>query len=738
MTPRPLHPFVATALLVALAGCTPRAALRPEPPPPPPPVSEVRIMVPEDAGTAPGPDTLTAGQRQIEMGTGRFINEEAARRLADGDGPAGEVTFNFEGESLHAVVKAILGDFLQQNYVIAPGVQGSVTFATARPLRGDQALSVLEMLLRWNNATLVWEDGRYTVLPVQQAIPGNLTPRLGPAGNARGFEVRAVPLRYISATEMEKLLKPYARPEAVISVDNARNMIVLAGTRSELENYLQTVAVFDVDWLKGMSVGIFPLQQAEVGKVVPQLESVFGPGADTPMAGMFRFLPLEGINAVLVITSQPAYLARAEEWLERLDLGGGEAGVRLYVYDVKNVKAADLAATLSDVFGTGGGGVTRPQADVIAPGLESVEIRSLGRGGRPTPPEQPPDSAKAAQAGRRAAGQGSADAPSTDAGPVVDAAGGIVLGATEEVRVSAVEESNALLVRSTAAQWESIRRVIERLDTIPLQVQIEAQILQVNLNDSLQYGVQWFFENAVPGSLIDLTRNRNGWTDFSGTINGGLEWTFIGPNMAAVISALDSVSDVKVLSAPSLVVLNNKSASINVGTQIPVVSSFLNPIGTDPGTGTGNFGTSYVQFRETGITLDVTPRVNPGGLVFMEIQQTDSTPGAPGSEVGGNLPVDQRTITTEVAVQSGQTVLLGGLIKQTNRSGKGGVPFLSRIPVLGGLFGSQNQSSERQELLVVIKPTVIRNSSEARRITEEYRDRFRGLAPLRVIDETSR
>src|SRR5690606_23873697 len=226
---------------------------------------------------------------------------------------------------------------------------------------------------------LVWEDGRYTILPVDQALPGNLIPGVGKP-NRLGYQVRAVPLNYISATEMEKLLKPYARPNSVISTDNARSMIVLAGTPAELNNYLQTIQIFDVDWLEGMSVGIFPMQQIEASKVVGELEKVFGVSSDTPMAGLFRFMPLEGINAVLVITPQPKYLRTAEEWLNKLDQGSSGGGQRLHVYDVKNVKAADLADTLSDVFGSGGGSSRSSSSgdNVVAPGFQPATLRSSG------------------------------------------------------------------------------------------------------------------------------------------------------------------------------------------------------------------------------------------------------------------------------------------------------------------------------------------------------------------------
>lgn len=678
------------------------------------------------------------------IGSGTFINNTAAGRAPPGPGATGEVTFNFEGESLHAVIKAILGDFLQQNYVIAPGVQGNVTFSTAKPLRGDQALSILEMLLRWNNATLVWQDGRYTILPVAQALPGNLAPRTGSPQNARGYEVRAVPLQYISALEMEKLLKPYAKPEGVINVDPARNMIVLAGTRAELENYLQTIQVFDVDWLAGMSVGVFTLQQAEAAKAVTDLEKVFGDGSNTPLAGMFRFMPLEGLNAVMVITPQPKYLATIEEWLERLDLGGGEAGKRLYVYDVKNVKAVDLAATLADVFGGGSGGAggarnAPPSGDRLMPGLEPVEIRTVGSSGNVSPSPGTEPEPKAAEGNNdyrnNNAPRDGGPPGAAPSGPTVDASGGIALGASDEVRISASEENNALLVMATSGQWESIRRVIERLDTIPLQVHIEAQIVRVTLNDNLEYGVQWFFENGITGNNVpprSAALGRNGWGDHSGSVGlGGVAWSFIGPDAAAVITALDDISDATVLSAPSLMVLNNKTANINVGKQIPVASSFYGGGGindpNNPNTGTN----SYVQFRQTGITLNVTPRVNPGGLVFMEVEQEASEPGA-GPAIGGNTSVDNRSITTEVAVQSGQTLILGGLIQQFEKTSKSGLPGLSRIPLIGGLFGVSGREHNREELLVLITPRVVSNGEEARQMTEDYVRRFRGIEPLRV------
>lgn len=700
-------------------------------------------MVGEQPDAVDDADAEKADEEQpdVQLGSGAFINQAAAARGPANAGPEGDVTFNFEGEALHAVIKAILGDFLQENYVVAPGVQGTVTFSTAKPLRGDQALSVLEMLLRWNNATLVWQDGRYTILPVAQALPGNLTPRTGSAAAARGYEVRAVPLQYIGALEMEKLLKPYAKPEAVISVDPARNMIVLAGTAAELANYQHTVDVFDVDWLAGMSIGTYTLQQAEAAKVITELEKIFGEGSNTPVAGMFRFIPLEGVNSIIVITPQPKYLRQAEEWIERIDAGGNEAGARLYVYEVKNVKAIDLAATLGEIFGGQARQSTSGQSGSVAPGLEPVSVSTLGRGQQPSMGAQF-QSSESNQSTGAAVSFGGGDSSSDDgvakrdSGPVVDAAGGIALGAEKDIRVSAVEDSNSLLIKATSSQWESIRRVIERLDQIPLQVMIEAQIVSVLLNDSLSYGVNWFFENGITDvATRTLATGRGIWGDTAGSVlgSGATSWNFVGPSATAALTLLDTVTETKVLSAPSLMVLNNKSAMINVGDQIPVSSVSIGLPGV--GTTTGSTATSsYTQYLQTGITLSVTPRVNPGGLVYMEIEQEDSTPGTP-AEGSTNAPISTRNITSEIAVQSGQTIILGGLIKESNKNGSGGVPFLSRIPVLGGLFGSQSRSTDRTELLVMITPRVIASPVDAKQITEDYIQQFRALEPLRTHHE---
>ncbi|HMB40231.1 MAG TPA: type II secretion system secretin GspD [Wenzhouxiangellaceae bacterium] len=660
------------------------------------------------------PDSAFTGNEKFP-GSGVFINREAAAREPRPVDGEGEITLNFEGQGIQEIIHAILGDILQENYVIAPGISGEVTFSTARPVARDQVLPILEMLLRWNGATLVWRDDRFHVLPVSDAVRGNLTPRLANGELQRGYQVVAVPLEYISAEQMQLLLEPYAREDAVLNADSARSMLVLAGTRAELRNYMQIVETFDVDWLRGMSVGMFQIQRVEVADVVAELENLVG-GEESPLAGMFRIMPLERLNSVMVITPNEHYLGEIENWIERLDRSSPEAGSRLYVYRVKNLDAEVLAGYLANVFGGEGGGgrsTARQDRGSLAPGLETAQASSVSEFQNETSP-----AARARDAGSGGGGGG----------------GSVTLG-DGDVRITAVLETNSLLIQSSPSEYDAILNAIERLDEEPLQVLIEAQILVVDLTDSLQYGVSWFLANSQPGEdgfpglpegdFVDSSAANNfqfgaGPNNFLGAIADSVGSDFV----SATIRALESVSNVRTISAPSLMVRNNSDARINVGRQVPIQSqSFV------PGTGTGSTIGS-TQFLNTGVILSVTPRVNPGGLVYMTVSQEVSSPGERNQQ--GNPEINTRTIETDVAVQSGQTIVLGGLIEETTDETRNGVPFLQRIPGLGALFRSTSNSLTRSETLVLITPTVVESTAKLERVSKEFSRKFRGLDPLRT------
>jgi len=775
-----LHPriLIATVVLVLLAGCSATGGThgdaldvelssRPvtKPLPPKSPASDEQpINIKRDDKTHV-PTTA-----KVEAGNGQLINQAAARApLRKGEVGEGQITFSFENTPIQAVVQNVLGSLLQENYTISPNVTGNVTFSTARPISAAQALPILEMLLGWTNNTLVRKEGRYEVVPIKDAIPGNLTPRIAPPNLAQGYEVRVYPLRYISATEMQKLLKSYAKAEAIVSADNQRSMIVMAGTAAELENYARTIDVFDVDWLKGMSVGVYPLRNMDVTKVMPELEKLFGATGDSPLAGMFRFVPMETTNSVIVITSQRDYLTTAEQWLYRLDMGVGENGTQLYVYDVKNAKATELSDHLNAIFTGRSGGSGGSSSGNVAPGLKPVTIGALGGsggaggvGGTMSATRFNPTNSSNNYQGQTRSPTGSTTATGAAGGGNVSTTGagaGAGAGGAKEsdIRITPIEENNQLLVMATPGEWDSILAAIRRLDIPQLQVQLEVKILEITLTGNLQFGLQWYLSGLInnnsgnnypssgyeygpgyQGNPADRHRGSLGGTGNTGpTNNGGFFYSFLNKDFQVAINALQTDGQARTLSAPSLVVMNNQEAQINVGTQIPVVQTYYNGLssnttvtGANGAVGSSAYGgtTGSVQYLNTGVVLDVRPRVNPGGLVYLEVQQEVSNPEA--APAGTNPPIDQRQLSTQVAVQSGHTVLLGGLIRDISTISNTGLPWISNIPILGRLFGNTTQATNRTELIVLITPQVINNADDAERVTAEYQSRFRALAPM--------
>ncbi|SKC04601.1 type II secretion system secretin GspD [Luteibacter sp. 22Crub2.1] len=745
----------ATALVVALAGCQSL----------PQPRDDGSLQREALAGTelpaprpriAPStnPATPAVAQPQISTGTGEFVKPVGLARpkpVAEG---AGTVTFNFENQPVESVVKAILGDLLHENYSITPGVQGNVSFSTSQPVTAEQALPILETLLSWTSNALVHSNGRYVVMPAKDAVAGNLVPSLGASAPAGGLQARLFPLHFISATEMQKLIKPFARADATLLADPTRNVIVMAGTPTELDNYQRTVSTFDVDWLRGMSVGVFSLQRAEVKDLTPMLDKLFGDKGNTPMAGLLRFIPIERTNSLVVISPQPAYLDEVRSWIDRIDRGGGNEP-QLYVYDVRNVQASDLADYLSDIYGGGsGGGGSSDRGGKVGPGLSSGTLggdsdsgnrNGSGLGSTTGTFGNTSSSGSSLNNGSSGLGgnsYGSGSGSSFGGGGSMGSSGN-GLGDDESsrrqrngpittddgVRITSVDSNNQLMVRARPSQWTEIEQAIKRLDAVPLQVQIETRILEVALTGNYQFGVQWYLEGLVGGTngSVGQPGNKQQWALGNGGNTYGGEsffYSFVNNNLSVALKAMETSGNTKTLSAPSLVVLNNQKAHIQVGDQIPITQTYVNTTANTDNT------IGQVEYKDTGVILNVRPRVNPGGLVYLNINQVVSSPGQKDAATG-NFPIQQREVATQVAVQSGQTVLLGGLIKQDEGLTDTGIPGLNRIPVFGRLFGSTTRSRNRTELIVLITPRVITNGDEAKQVTDEYQRKFESLQPYR-------
>jgi general secretion pathway protein D len=770
-----LHPFtkhlvrtLSLAGLVSLAGC---ASL-------PQPRDDGALQREAMAGThnpVPAPLPLNRGletatpmppKASISEGSGHFVRPTALvtpHKTASG---SNAVTFNFENQPVQAVVKAILGDLLKQNYTIVPGVEGNISFSTSQPVEQDQALPILETLLSWTHNALVKRGGGYVVLPEKDAVSGNLVPSLGAAAPGGGLQARLFPLRFISATEMQKLIKPFVRKDAVLLADPSRNLLVLAGTPQELADDERMVRTFDVDWLRGTSVGVFNLQYAKVGELMPKLDALFGEHGSTPLAGMLRFIPIERTNALVVISTQPDYLREVGDWISKIDAGGGNQP-QLFVYDVRNLKASDLARYLAQIY-TNGTGNNGDNGGQVGPGLgsgtlgnaDNVNAASMGStaGSFGNPGTGVGGVAAGGLNGANGIGNGIGDNREGGSGMAGSATGATTstfgsngqgagnaangqqyASSDGSVRISSVDSNNQLLIRARPSQWEEIKSAITKLDSVPLQVQIETRILEVRLTGQFQFGVQWYLEGLtgsttttdssgnsviVPGEPY---RHRQAALGQGGNAYGGepFFYSFLNSNLQVAVRAMETSGNTKTLSAPSMVVMNNQPAIIQVGDRIPINQTSVN-------TGLGAT-TSYneVQYLDTGVILKVQPRINPGGLVYMTVSQQVSQRDASQPLVNGNPSISQRQLSTQVAVQSGQTVLLGGLIQQDEGKTDTGVPGLNRVPIVGRLFGTTNRNRDRTELIVLITPRIIRNSEDAKQVTDSYQEKFESLAPLR-------
>jgi general secretion pathway protein D len=453
----------------------------------------------------------------------------------------------------------------------------------------------------------------------------------------------------------------------------------------------------------------------DVNSIITELEGIFGSNAESPLAGMFRFIPLERLASVLVITFEAGYLFKAEEWIKILDRGAAGAGKQLYVYRVKNLEASILAGYLTQLFGGEGG--AQPERNVsrgtLAPGLEAATVGSVADFNQNRLGMQQPGGQQGVQSG------------SIDMG-------------TGDIRITSVAETNSLLIQATQAEFNAVQAAIERIDIEPLQVLIESQVLDVELNEELLFGFIWFLTNTaalIPPGIANIDEYVQSAAFGSGSAESG-GFNFLTtlatpianglPFIQATIAALDEVTDVRSLAAPSLLVRNNATATITVGTQVPVQSSSIS-------TGTNNV-VSSAQYVSTGITLTVTPRINPGGLVYMDVSQDVSRPGArdPDISTSGNPPINNKSVTSQVAVQSGQTVFLGGLISEQDSRGRSGVPYLSRIPLIGPLFGSRSKAKVRSETLVMITPTVVETAVDLREISKDMESEFSRVPPLKI------
>jgi general secretion pathway protein D len=679
--------------------------------------------------------TVVAGSEpRILQGNDQVIAPPAAKAPIAG----GATGFKFEEAPLADVLGLVLRDIAKVDYVVHPPVVGTVTLATQGDVPPDQAIYLLEAALQANGLVMARDargiyhigrpDALKAIVPALRQAQTN-TP-LPP-----GYGAVVIPLKYIGAGEMAAILRPMAPPEALVRVDTLRNLLVMTGTRTQAEGWLDIVSTFDVDILKGMSVGIFPLKNvstqdvetalrllnAGAGTAAPATPAPTGAAAaraaaetaapqlaaGSPLYGALRVMPIARINSIMVVTPRAAYLEEARRWIEKLDQPGGNSSEpQLFTFAVQNGNAKHLATVLNGLFG--GAGTNAPNTPSgVAPGLQPITNTSGGFG------------AGGALGAARQTGQ---------TGSAVQGAGVTTVNLNSNVRVIADEINNTVLVFGTKQEFEKIESTLKRLDVPPTQVLIEASIIEVTLNDELKYGLQWVFNDPARGGLSGLGTLSNAAGAVFGATPAGFSYSLSNSagDVRGVLNALADKSLVKVISSPSLMVLDNHTASISVGNQQPVrVSETLS---------TGGNITNSVQYKDTGVNLAVTPSVNAGNMVSLLINQSVTDVGSVDAATGQRSFL-QRQFSSKVAVRSGEALVLGGLIRDNTVTGKTGLPFLQDIPLLGKLFGANTSSTNRTELLVIITPRVVRTEQDMRKVGQDLKDQMKSLFPPKNNDD---
>jgi general secretion pathway protein D len=725
-----------------------------------------RPISPNAVKPAEGPTTIAQGQTQPRMNgritpqsspsTAPILSRSAGTggRIAAAHGGGvtteedGGVMLNYVDTDVREIARQVLGEILKVNYVIDSGFQGQATIQTSKPLKREELLPTLQTLLSQNGGTLTYQNGLFRIGPADDA---SVVPPVVDA-NTTGLGSQVVSLRYASAKQLVAVLQPYVGDGAKILADPGRNVIVISGSQAARTSVAELIRVFDVDYLAGQSYGLFPVKTGEPAKVAASLQKALQTEGDTPVAGSLQVIPIEQANAVMVVARSQAYLERAARIIAQIDRIGDSGGRSLHVYYLRNVQAQDLQPVLQRAVNPPSGNApTETAPGSVSPTAEGAQVSSASAnpgstptGGLPSPTGSSTtglssgmgnaitDQAGGIGGGTSTMGTGATGVNTPPPPPTPDVnqqqAGAQALGP----QIIADTKSNTLLVVSTDAEYAKIEAAIRRLDVMPMQVLIEATVAEVTLNDTLEYGTQFFLAHQGNRAILTNAQSPTSVTmPGAGMNNNALFGATMAPNFPGfaiaravgstqyAIQALKEVTNVKVISSPKLLVLDRQQARLEVGDLVPIISQSAQSTLTAEAPIVNS-----VEYQQTGVILTVTPRVNAGGLVTLDIDQSVSQVVTTTSSSINSPTFQQRKVTSRVAVQDGETISLAGLIQDNKNEGNTGIPILNEIPLLGSLFSTKSKTDVRTELLVLLTPRVVYDQQQARALTEELRNKF--------------
>ncbi len=723
--------------------------------------------------TQTGSTTMSSGPRaQPVVFQGTEITDVAgphAQPAAVGGGSGNGFDLNFDSAPVATVAKVVLGDILQTGYTIDPRVQGTVSLVSVRPVPKSDIIFVLENALRISGVVLVRDTAGYRLTPVGDAVGGGHV-NSQPSNPEPGYGVSVVPLQYVSAQTLLKLMDSFATKPGVVRADATRNLLLIQGTGPERRTAVETALGFDVDWMRGQSIGIYPITNSGPEPLIAELEKIVDSGENGLNQNLVKLQPVSRLNAVMVVTKKPALLHTVETWIRRLDRSDSTR-TSVHVYKVKYGDAKQIARVLTDMFGGGSSGSLLDSPDnQVAPGSGSSSVGdrlslNSNNNNNNSASGSSSSSSSSSQAGSNFGSRNNSSFGSGFGGNSGGASGGN-LGQLDKgngagsggppllqnVRITPDVVNNSLLIYADQGNYKVIESALQQVDQPQLQVAIDATIAEVDLTDELQYGVQFFLSSHAlglrpdQGSILNTTSTvapttavqqaaaaastATSTASTAGTaVNTFINRAFPGFNFlvgqeaqpAMILTALHSVTGVKVLSNPSLVVINNQAATLQVGNQVPISTGSATVLTAN------NTVVNTVDYRNTGIILHVSPHVSANGNVKLDVEQEISSV-VPSSSATANLTptISERKVKSSISVANGQTVLLAGLIQDQKNENKSGIPLLEDLQAVGNAFSNQDNQKTRTELIIFIRPQIIRDSMDAHSVAEELRTKLRG------------
>jgi len=684
-------------------------------------------------GAAPRPQIypgagITAGRssRNSRLDDQEFVAQVPSESGSDGQG----VEINFDNADIQTVAKSIVSDTLGLNVVVDSRIQGNVTIVSSTPVPRKDLLATFENVMRMSNAAVIRDGNLVKIVPFPEAgAEGKIAFGSGEAG----FGVTIVPLRYASAAAIAKAAENFLTGPGVIKSDATRNVILVRGTAEERRNAVDMISSFDVEWLRNQSVGIYPLKATSPDTMIRELERVFETADGGQGQGLINFQAIARMNAVMAVTRNRKFLDQTTQWIKRLDKSD-TSGTTIRIYRLENGTAAKIAKILNDIFvGKGGAAAADNAANQVAPGTNAAQSKldaiasgggannsGLSNANSQSAPQPNTSLTSNSDSNRLASSFDDFSGHDKKSGDGDAGGAGLPKGIFQNVRITADTTNNSIVIFSNQEDYAVIERSIRELDRPQMQVQIEATIAEVTLTDALQYGVQYYLGSSDAGA-----GSNNGSISLSSSVATALiSQQLPGLNVLlgsqaspkVVLSALSTLTSVKVLSAPSLVVTDNQPAFLQVGDSVPISTGSATVLSAS------NTVVNTITMQDTGIILKVLPHIHANGVVELEVeQQVSNVVGGSSTTTNLNPTISERRIHSTVAVTSGQTVLLGGLMSEEDDKTKTGIPVLNQIRGIGDLFGTTNGSKTRTEIIVFVKPRIIKNGLDAQNVAEDFR-----------------